>query len=218
MSEMNGTGHTETSGNDFVAKAREHFGKLHQGCQDISDATLTSILNNALRPMVERAESTQDNDEALRVIRAYLETSHTAIVPKLQSKRRTEMGKHWNAITSAMHAYETISAPPMALPERIGSLAYCFHSHAVAVVEQLEAISCELEAISAAFKPDSAKKGPKSVVTSLSHLDHIVTGSMRLLVGEVPEQNDSAGTQPGTVQAASGAGMSAPSPKQGGSS
>jgi hypothetical protein len=186
---MNAEGYEATSRDDVAEKVREHFSKLREECETASDQNLTTTLDSAFRPVIDQVTNAQDDAEALRMARIYLDMSHLAIVPMLPARRRSEMVKRSNAITHAMHDYESRSSAPDTLPDLIGSLARCVHHHAMAITEKLEAISCDLRELNTTLQPIGSAQGwSANVLAVLADIDLTMTQSSDLLVGSSAEK------------------------------
>jgi hypothetical protein len=169
----------------FLATVREHFAGLQEEPKAIPR---NSASYHALTQLIDyMAKATEDRD-VVYAGGTYVGLCHQLIDSKVPAGRK-EAARH-----RLHHVGDALDAHKAALPdyrptaeESTRRIADCIHIHSGAMARQLEEINREIKTVTGAFQRQQPDYG-RSIVATLRHMDHILSGFSELMVGEAPEK------------------------------
>jgi hypothetical protein len=194
MSAMTETGYGAYMSKDELAtKLRAHHENLlsETGAmgKNSTRTKLETTLKIYMNPFVEEADTATEYVPFHGAALAYLAMCRQHVVPMLPAERREQMQEETVKLEMLIRAYEQAEhRSTQTLVHSVYELASCVERSQAALTGKLEEIRCELSSMSTALQPVSlVAQGSEMFGHKLAHMDYILTGSMALLVGPLPE-------------------------------
>jgi hypothetical protein len=184
---------TYVSRDELAARLRAHHESLLSETGEMGkNATRTkleTILKIYMNPFVEEADIATDHAGFHGAAVTYLAMCRRHVMPLMSAERQAEMQAEWAELERLVRAHEQSEhRSTQTLVHSVYELASCIDRSQTALTGKLEEIRCELNSMTTALQPvSSVAAGSEMFGRKLAHLDHILTGSMALLVGPLPE-------------------------------
>jgi hypothetical protein len=197
MSAMNDADHNAEapSRDDVLAQVRAHFARLREETEAMPDNSTRKTLAanlDTLGLVADQVANATEHMDMLHAAYTYLDMSDRMVIARLPANKRAPMQKHLHDTRASVQAYGRGDADATGdVPRSLGDLAYCVHTHAGAIVSQLEAMKNELKVIGDAVQRINPPDHSKSIGATLSHMDYVLSEFSQLMVGEFPEKTSS---------------------------
>lgn len=204
------------SKDELAAKLRAHHESLlsetGEMAKNSTRTRLETMLKIYMNPFIEAADAATEYAGFHSAAVTYLAMCRQHVMPVLPAERRERLQEELAELEGLVRAYEqTEHRSTQTLVHSVHELASCIDRGQTALIGKLEEIRCELNSMNTALQPvSSAAEGSEKLGRKLAHLDYILTGSMALLVGPLPEPPPKPPKPPeNTVIATPGAGETA---------